>query len=112
MEVYRLVIRMCWLVKKCVVKVWVVLLACLPALMYSVMFISIGLRIPFRFFNCISYNRYGSETGIQVICYILVIIDIPVLQFFMTQRIFHVLEPPSLCTNELVVLSLQFLSYY
>ena len=49
--------------------------------MYTVMFISTGLRIPFRFFNCISYNRYGSETGIQVICHILVIIDIPVLQF-------------------------------
>ena len=81
MEVYRPVIRMCWLVKKYVVKVWVVLLACSPALMYTVMFISIGLRIPFRFFNCISYNRYGSETGIQVICHILVIIDIPVLQF-------------------------------
>ena len=71
-------------------------------------------EIPFRFFNCISYNRYGSETRIQVICHILVIIDIPVLQLILvrTQSIFHALEPPSLCTNELVVLSLQFLSYY
>ena len=45
------------------------------------MFISIGLRIPCRFFKCISCNRYGSDTEIQVICHILVIIHIPVLEF-------------------------------